>query len=194
MGNNNKQQQQTMRIVGIAGSIRKQGYSRQVLEHVKRTVDEKMTGVQFHITDISQLPLFNQDTEEFGSAPEQVTKFREDIKGASAVLIVTPEHNYCVPAALKNALDWGSRPFGKNAFEDKPGAVISCSPGMLGGVKAQNRLKYILSTGLNVHLVNRPEVIVPAVHQKLDKEGRLIDEFVTKNIEQLLHELVQWTT
>ena len=182
-----------VRIVGIAGSIRKQGYSRQVLQYIQKAVQHKNSGVSFQIADISKLPLYDQDIEDHGSAPDEVAKFRDEVRSATALVFVTPEHNYCIPAALKNALDWGSRPYGKNSFEGKPGAVLSTSPGFLGGVKAQNRLKYILSTGLNVHLVNRPEVIVPLVHEKLDENGDIKDEFIKKNIDTLVEELLAWS-
>jgi chromate reductase len=183
-----------IKILGISGSIRKQSFNTSVLKHVQSVATTKNNGaVEFKIADISTLPLYNQDIEDFGEAPESVQQVRKLIKEADAIVFVTPEHNYSIPTAMKNALDWASRPFGQNAFENKPGGILSASIGGMGGIKAQVHLRHILTNALNVHLINRPEVIVPFASTNIDENGSIKDENVKKNINIFLDELISWT-
>src|SRR5207302_6515138 len=88
---------------------------------------------------VGEFPLYNQDDEV--KIPEIIKEFKDKIKSADAILMVTPEYNFSIPGYLKNALDWATRPFGDNSFDDKPAAIMSASPGILGGVKAQYVLR-----------------------------------------------------
>lgn len=133
--------------------------------------------------------MYNQDEE--GNLPEAVKEFKKTIKEADAILIATPEYDYTIPGYLKNAIDWATRPYGDNSFDDKPGAILSSSPGMLGGVRAQYALRQSC-VFLNLHLLNKPEVIIPAIHEKI-KEGKLIDEHTKEKIHELLAALCAWT-
>ena len=117
--------------------------------------------------------MFNSDLES--SPPEPVKQFKQKIKAADAILIVTPEYNYSVPGVLKNAINWASRPYGDNAFDSKPVAIMSASTGMLGGARAQYHLRQSLIF-LNMRPVNKPEVFVTFAPQKFDANGKLIDE------------------
>jgi len=147
-------------------------------------------GAKLEIFDLDGIPPFNQDLE--GRMPKKVKQFKARIKTADALLIATPEHNYSVPGVLKNAIDWASRPFGDNSFEGKPVAIMSASPGMLGGARAQYHLRQVL-TALNMHAINSPEVVVASVDEKIDEEGALADEKTRQKIRQLLESLVTWT-
>src|SRR6185312_6416257 len=111
-------------IAVLVGSLRKDSINRKVANALAEIAPE---GLQLAIVDIGHLPVYNQDGDE--NPPAEWTAFRKRIKSADAVLFVTPEHNRSVPAALKNALDVGSRPYGKSAWAGKPGAVVSVSPG-----------------------------------------------------------------
>ena len=115
-------------VAVIVGSLRKDLINRKVANALAEVAPERL---KLSIVEIGQLPIYNQDVDE--NPPAEWTAFRECIRAADAVLFVTPEHNRSVPAALKNALDIGSRPYGKSAWSGKPGAVVSASPGAIGG-------------------------------------------------------------
>ena len=174
-------------ILGFAGSLRKGSYNKALLRAASELVPRD---VKLEIFDIEGVPPFNQDLE--AKVPERVVEFKAKIKAADAILIATPEHNYSIPGVLKNAIDWGSRPYGDNSFDGKPVAIMSASTGMLGGARAQYHLRQVL-VFLNMHPVNRPEVFVTFAQQKIDESGRLTDETTRKFIRELLEKLVDWT-
>lgn len=174
-------------ILGFAGSLRQGSYNRALLRAAMPLVPEDAT---LEIFELEGIAPFNQDFEK--SPPERVREFKSRIKAADALLIVTPEHNYSVPGILKNAIDWASRPYGDNAFENKPVALMSASTGMLGGARAQYHLRQSF-VFLNMYPVNRPEVFVTFAPQKFDEKGILLDEETKKLIGELLVNLVAWT-
>jgi len=174
-------------ILGFAGSLRKVSYNKALLHAASELVPKD---AKLEIFDLEGIPLFNQDLED--RIPQKVKEFKAKIRAADALLIATPEHNYSVPGVLKNAIDWASRPYDDNSFEGKPVAVMSASPGMLGGARAQYHLRQVL-VSLNMHAINRPEVIVASVDEKIDENGNLTDEKTRKKIGQLLESLVDWT-
>jgi chromate reductase len=176
-----------IKILGIAGSLRQGSYNKMLL---RAAAELAPTEAEIEICDIGALPMYNQDLET--NAPPAVTEFINKIKNADAVLFVTPEYNYSIPGVLKNAIDWGSRPYGKNCWEDKPAAIMSASPGMLGGSRAQYGLRQIL-VAINMHALNRPEIFVPAVQEKFDKDGKLTDELTKAKIKEQLEALAAWT-
>jgi chromate reductase len=182
-----------MRILGISGSIRKASYNTQILKFVGNHISQAHESVKFEIADISDLPLYNEDIEaNGGTTPSAVARLREQVRGSDAVFFATPEHNYSIPAALKNALDWLSRPWGMNALENKPGAIISSSMGYLGGIKAQYALRQVF-LALNVNLVTKHEVVVPVAHQNLTAENDIKDEFIAKAVRGLVDALIVHT-
>jgi len=117
-----------------------------------------------------------------------VVEFKQKIKTADAILIVTPEYNYSVPGVLKNAIDWASRPSGNNSFQGKNAAIMSASIGMLGGARAQYHLRQSFVT-LDIYALNKPEVFVTFAAQKFDAEGRLVDEKTREVVKVLLRTL-----
>lgn len=174
-------------ILGFAGSLRKDSYNKALLHAAMKLIPKS---AKLEIFDLEGVPPFNQDLED--RMPQKVKEFKAKIRVADALLIATPEYNYSVPGVLKNAIDWASRPYDDNSFEGKPVAVMSASPGMLGGARAQYHLRQVL-VSLNMHAVNRPEVIVASVDEKIDEKGGLTDEKTRKKIRQLLESLVDWT-
>jgi chromate reductase, NAD(P)H dehydrogenase (quinone) len=114
------------------------------------------------IFDLVNIPPFNQDIEM--DMPSKVKEFKSKIREADAILIATPEYNYSVPGVLKNAIDWASRPYGDNSFYGKPVAIMSASPGMLGGVRAQYHLRQSF-VYLNMYPGNGPDVVVNFAQQ-----------------------------
>ncbi|MEM2147665.1 MAG: NAD(P)H-dependent oxidoreductase [Candidatus Bathyarchaeia archaeon] len=174
-------------ILGFAGSLRKGSYNKALLRAAAELTPKD---ARLEIFDLEGIPPFNQDLEN--QMPAKVKEFKARIKAADAILIATPEYNYSFSGVLKNAIDWASRPYGDNSFEGKPVAIISASPGMLGGNRAQYHLRQVFAA-LNMHPLNRPEFIVPFAEEKFDKEGRLIDEKTRKKMGELLESLVAWT-
>jgi chromate reductase len=174
-------------ILGFAGSLRKNSYNKSLLRAAADLVPED---ARLEVFDLDGIPPFNQDLET--NMPRKVQEFKRKIRNADAILIVTPEYNYSMPGVLKNAIDWASRPYGDNSFEDKPVAIMSASGGMLGGARAQYHLRQTL-VFLNMHPVNRPEVMVPFADEKVDEKGRLTDEETRERIRKLLESLIAWT-
>lgn len=174
-------------ILGIAGSLRRDSYNRAALRAAQELVPE---GARLETFDIGGLPGFNQDEE--GQPTAKVVELKQQIRSADAILIVTPEYNYSVPGVLKNAIDWASRPYGDNAWNGKPVAIMGASVGMLGTARAQYHLRQMF-VFLNMHPVNQPEVMIANAAKRFDEQGNLTDETSRKLIQQLLAELVNWT-
>jgi len=176
----------TFHILGFAGSLRKGSFNRSIL----RAANELLPpGVELEIFDLEGIPLFNQDYDQ--NPPEKVKEFKAKIRAADAILIATPEYNYSIPGVLKNAIDWASRPYGDNSLEGKPVAIMGASPGMLGTARAQYHLRQSF-VFLNMHPLNRPEVMVTFASDKIDKDGKLIDSKTRELIRQLLENLMAW--
>jgi len=174
-----------IRILAIAGSLRKDSYNRRLLRAASKILPPD---VQLEIFDLDEIPLYNQDLEAL-AFPEAVSEFKQRIEAADALLISTPEYNHSYPGVLKNAIDWASRPYGKNSFDGKPTAVMSASPALFGGIAAQDHLKQVL-LALNARLVTQPAVIVSMVHEKFDRDGNLLDPNTQQFMKQLIANLV----
>jgi len=171
-----------MKILGISGSLRRDSYNRRLL---LEAAEHLPAGVELELYDgLKALPHYDQDDDAAAVHPE-VQALREAIAGADAVLIATPEYNSSVPGALKNAIDWASRPRGNAALDNKPVAVIGTGTGTFGGVWAQADLRRILGTARA--RVVQTELAVPKAHERLAETGRLIhDEPVGELVEALL--------
>ena len=173
-------------ILGFAGSLRKGSYNKALLRAAVELVPREAELESF---DLEGIPPFNQDLEN--NPPEKVKEFKKKTKAADAILMATPEANYTIPGVLKNAIDWASRPYGDNAFDGKPVAVMSASIGMLGGARAQYHLRQSF-IWLNMYPINAPEVMVPFAQEKVDANGRLTDQKTREKIKELLESLVAW--
>ncbi len=175
-----------IKILGICGSLRKGSYNMMALRTAQKLVPEQ---VEIKIAEIGGLPLFSQDLE--ANPPLSVLRFRKEVQNADALLFASPEHNYSVTAALKNALEWGSRPYGKAVMNGKPAAIMGTSTGMLGSGRGQYHLRQICLQ-INMYVLNRPEVIIPFAKEKFDNEGNCNDEKTVSKIKELVEALVQW--
>lgn len=129
-------------------------------------------GYEAEIVEIGNLPLYNQDFDDYNNVPAEYTTFRNKIKEIDAVLFITPEYNRSVPAVLKNALDVGSRPYGKSVWDGKPAAVISQSPGNLSAFGANHHLRQSLVV-LNMPTVQQPEAYIANVATLFDENGKI---------------------
>ena len=174
-------------IFGFAGSLRKGSYNRALL---RAAVDLVPTGARLETFDLAGIPPFNQDLE--GQPPQGVKTFKEKIKAADAILIATPEYNYSIPGVLKNAIDWASRPYGDNAFDGKPVAIMGASIGMTGTARAQYHLRQSF-VWLNMFPVNQPEVMVPFAPNNISEQGEVTDQKTCDKIKELLTALIAWT-
>ncbi|HEX3367791.1 NAD(P)H-dependent oxidoreductase [Phenylobacterium sp.] len=157
-------------VAVIVGSLRKESFSRKL---AKAIAAEAPTHLKFDFVDIGQLQFFNQDLEATPTA--EWTAFRDRVKAADAVLFVTPEYNRGMPGVLKNAIDVGSRPYGASVWNGKPAAVVSNSPGAIGGFGAYHHLRQSL-VFLNMPTVNQPETYVGGVAAMFDENGELTNE------------------
>jgi chromate reductase len=174
-------------ILGFAGSLRKESYNRAILAAALEAIPDDAS---LEVFDLEGIPPFNQDLEL--QPPDKVKEFKKRIRAADAILIATPEYNYSIPGVLKNAIDWASRPYGDNAFDGKPVAVMGASIGTLGTARAQYDLRRSF-VFLNMFPLNQPEVMIPFAQDKVDSKGRVTDEKTRKKIRELLESLVAWT-
>ena len=174
-------------ILGFAGSLREASYNKSLLRAVLEMVP---ADAELEIFDLEGIPPFNQDLEN--QPPEKVKEFKTKIRAADAILIATPEYNYSIPGLLKNAIDNASRPYGDNAFDGKPVAIMGASVGMLGTARAQYHLRQSL-VFLNMYPLNQPEVMVPFAQEKIDQNGQVTDQKTREKIKELLEALVIWT-
>jgi len=175
------------RILGFSGSLRKDSYNKSLLRAALELLPKD---AELEVFDLEGIPLYNQDLEN--QPPERVKEFKSSIRAADAILIATPEYNYSIPGVLKNAIDCASRPYGDNAFLHKPVAIMGASVGMMGTSRAQYHLRQCF-VFLSCFAMNQPEVMVPFVQEKIDKEGRVTDQKTRALIKQLLENLVAWT-
>jgi len=174
-------------ILGIAGSLRKKSYNRAALRAAQQLAPE---GVKIEMSELDGIPAFNQDDEQ--NPPDKVRELKARIRAADAILLVTPEYNYSIPGVLKNAIDWASRPYGDNAWQGKPVAVMGASVGAQGASRAQYHLRQVF-VFLDMLPLNRPEVMIGNASQRFDEAGNLVDEDTKKHIRGLLEALVRWT-
>ncbi len=157
----------SQKIAIIVGSLRKGSFSRQLAKNLSGLAPEGMT---FHFVEIGDLPLYNQDLEE--SVPAAWTRYRDEIAASDAVLFVTAEYNRGVPGSVKNAIDVGSRPWGKAPLAGKPAAIISTSIGAIGGFGANHHLRQSLAH-LNMPTLGQPEAFIGNTGSLFDEDGTL---------------------
>ncbi len=157
-------------VAVLVGSLRKGSFNRAVARALGELAPESL---KLSIVEIGSLPLYNQDEDQ--SPPAPWVAFRERIKRADAVLFVTPEYNRSVPAVLKNAVDVGSRPYGQSVWNEKPGAIISVSPGALGAFGANHHLRQSM-VFLNVFMMQQPEAYFGGAGSMFDAEGKLVND------------------
>jgi chromate reductase, NAD(P)H dehydrogenase (quinone) len=178
--------EQTRNFAVIVGSLRKDSINRKVANALAELAPATL---KLGIVEIGDLPIYNQDGDP--DPPAAWTQFREKIRAADAVLFVTPEHNRSVPAALKNAIDIGSRPYGKSAWSGKPGAVVSASPGAIGGFGANHHLRQSL-VFLNVPAMPQPEAYLGGADKLFDAQGKLANDGTRKFLQDFMQAFAAW--
>lgn len=175
-----------LNVAIIVGSLRKGAFSRMT---AKALIELAPESLKVEIVEIKDLPLFNQDLEE--TPPAAWVEFRDQVRPMDAVLFVAPEYNRSMPGALKNAIDVGSRPPGRDVWDGKPGAVVSTSPGALGGISSNNHLRQSLAA-VNVFTMPQPNASIGHISKLVDEEGRLIDEGTRKYLASFMSSFAEW--
>jgi chromate reductase, NAD(P)H dehydrogenase (quinone) len=167
-------------VVVIPGSLRKESFS---LKIANAFVDLAPEALKLNVVTLNGLSFFNQDLE--ASPPADWVAFREKIQASQGVLFVTPEYNRSIPGVLKNAIDVGSRPYGKSSFLGKPIGIVSNSPGPLGGVNAAMNLKQILP-GYSGTIMGQPEIYLNNIGDAFDDKGALVKESLKPVMKQYI--------
>jgi chromate reductase len=178
---------QTYKVAVIVGSLRKESVSRKAALELARLAP---SGIDLRIVEIGDLPLYDEDTEAEG-APEAWTRFRQAVTSFDAVLFVTPEYNRSVPGALKNAIDVGSRPYGSSVWSKKPAAIMSISPGAIGGFGANHHLRQSL-VFLDMPILQQPEAYVGGAYSLFNEVGELAAEGVGTFFKSFIDAFGEW--
>jgi len=173
-------------VAAFAGSLRVKSFNRGLL---RAAVALAPPDVRIHVIDIDDLPLYNADLDDEENPLPPVKRLRDAIIAADALLIVTPEYNYSMPAVTKNALDWASRVDG--VLEDKPAALMGASPGNWGTMRSQLHLRQ-LGPSCNIHFLNDPQLYVTAARTKFDADGNLTDEQTKTKVTEILAALAEF--
>ena len=175
-------------IAVFVGSLRKGSFARKLALNLSTYAPENLT---FQLIEIGDLPLYNQEYDDDNQVPSSYTRFRDEVAKADGFLFVTPEYNRSTTPAMKNALDVGSRPYGESVWDGKPGAVISISPGAMGGFGANHHLRQSL-VFLNVLTLQQPEAYLGTIHKWFDDQGKIVDEKNKKYVQSILAAFGKW--
>lgn len=174
------------KIAVFVGSLRKESFNRKMAKALTALAPESL---KLEIIEISGLPLYDQDLDD--NPPAAWTEFRELVMKFDGVLFVTPEYNRSVPGVLKNAIDVGSRPYGKSVWDGKPGAVMTVSPGAIGGFGANHHLRQSL-VFLNVPTMQQPEAYIGNAANLFDESGNLANDSIRGFITKFIHAFAVW--
>jgi chromate reductase len=177
----------TLQVLGIAGSLRKDSFNKALLKAAKLLVPLNM---EINIYSLSDIPLYNEDFRSI-EEPLSVKKLKDNIRASDGLLIATPEYNYSIPGVLKNAIDWISRPPADSPLNNKPLAIMGATGGISGTVRAQLHLRQV-AVFTNMITMNRPEILIQKANEKFDKDGNLIDAVTNEHIKKFLVSFAEW--
>jgi len=178
----------SIRVVGICGSLREGSFNKGLLRAAVELAPAEIS-IQTY-TRLGDIPPYNDDVFQQGD-PEPVADLKNFIGGADAMLIVTPEYNYGVPGVLKNAIDWASRPAGSSVLNRKPAALMGCSPGLGGTIRAQHALRQTF-VFTETYVMLQPEIKIPSVAALFDASVRLTDEKTRQYVQKFLEAFAGW--
>lgn len=173
-------------VAVINGSLRRDSIHRKLVESLAKLAGDRMT---FHFVEIGDLPLYNDDL--WPEPPTSVLRMKREVELADAVLFASPEYNRSFSPALKNAIDWGTRPYGKNSWRAKPATVVSASPGAIGGAAGQQSLRALL-TVVDTVLMGQPEIYFSYKAEAFDADGNVVDEKVKAFFETFIDRFATW--
>jgi chromate reductase len=175
------------KVMTIVGSLRRDSFTRKVANALAELAPKQL---QFERAEIGDLPLYNQDLES-GTPPGEWQTFRDRVRGADAVLFATPEYNRSVPGVLKNAIDVGSRPYGKSVWAHKPAGVVSVSPGHVGAFGANHHLRQSL-VFLDMPVLQQPEMYIGGADKLFDADGKLVDDRTRDHLAKFGAAFARW--
>jgi len=175
------------KIAIIIGSLRKDSLNRKVARSICGLRNDNL---DCSMIEIGDLPLYNQDLD--ADPPEQWTRFRQQVAAADGVLFCSPEYNRGIPGVLKNAIDVGSRPYGQSVFDKKPGAIVTASPGAIGGFGSNHQIRQA-AVFLNMPIMQQPEAYLGHVSDdSFDDNGCLKDGPLKDLITVVAHAFADW--
>jgi chromate reductase, NAD(P)H dehydrogenase (quinone) len=175
-------------VAGIIGSLREGSFNKGLL---RAAMELAPAGMEIKIYNrLGEIPPYNDDVFQKGD-PEPVADFKSFIANADALLIATPEYNYGIPGVLKNAIDWASRPAGKSVLNRKPAALMGCSPGLGGTIRAQHALRQSF-VFTETYAMLQPEIKIPSAAPLFDSSGKLTDENTRQYIKRFLESFANW--
>lgn len=174
------------KIAVIVGSLRKESFNLKTAKAMMAMAPESLS---MELLDISGLPMFNEDLE--ANPPKEWVAFKEQLKATDGLLFLTPEYNRSVPGVLKNAIDVGSRPYGQNSWNGKPGAIVSVSIGNISGFGANHHLRQSL-TFVNVPAMAQPEAYIGGVSKLFDDNGKLTNESTKGFLKSFMEAFEKW--
>lgn len=173
-------------VAVLVGSLRKESFNLKLAKAMQKLAPQRL---KLEVVEIRELAIYSEDLE--AGAPAPWTAFRERIRRADAVLFVTPEYNRSVPGGLKNAIDVGSRPYEKNAFQNKPVAVASLTGGALGAFGANHHLRQML-VFLGMPTLQQPELYLGGAAKMFDAEGNITENSTKELLEKFLAAFASW--
>ena len=176
-----------MKIAVIVGSLREESIN---LKAAKALMSLGPKSMEFLEIKIGDLPLYNEDFDR-GTPPRPWTVFRDQVSACDGVLFVTPEYNRSVPGVLKNAIDVGSRPYGKSVWKEKPAAIMSVSPGPIGGFGANHHLRQSL-VFLDMPAMQQPEAYIGSAAELFSREGKILNESTEKYLKKFIDAFAVW--
>ncbi|WP_277187516.1 NADPH-dependent FMN reductase [Caballeronia sp. BR00000012568055] len=174
------------KVAVVVGSIRQGSFNKQLARAVESLMPSEF---EFEHLDIASLPLYSQDYD--ADYPQVALDFKQKITEANALLFVTPEYNRSIPGVLKNAIDWGSRPWGHSAWGGKPGAIIGTSVGALGTAIAQSHLRGVCAY-LDIALLGQPEMFIKHDENRIDANGNIVNDDTRKFLQGFVDKYVAW--
>ena len=176
----------TRKIAVLVGSLRKESFSRKL---ARTLIELAPPALEYELVELGALPLYNQDLE--AAPPAEWVTFRDRVRPVDGVLFVTPEYNRSVPGVLKNAIDVGSRPYGKSVYSKKPAAIASGSPGPMGAFGANHHLRQSL-VFLDMPVLQQPELYIGQIDKQFDASGKLTSDSLRELFGKFMQAYAAW--
>jgi len=182
------QMTEKIKVLGIAGSLRKHSYNMSLL---RAAIELKPENMEIEIFELAEIPFYNEDLDK-ENLPWSVKILKEKISASHSLLIASPEYNYSFTGVLKNAIDWASRPPSNSPLNKKPYAIMGVSGGTSGTIRSQMHFRQV-AAACNMFGLNRPEVYVTSGRNKFNEKGELMDEPTKEHLKKFLVEFYEWT-
>ncbi|SCW63675.1 NAD(P)H-dependent FMN reductase [Rhizobium mongolense subsp. loessense] len=174
------------KIAVLVGSLRRDSINRRLAEALARLAEDRL---EFDFVAVGEVPMYNEDL--WADIPASIKRMKRQVEQADGVLFVSPEYNRSFTAVLKNAIDWGTRPYGQNSFAGKPGAVVGTSPGAIGTAVGQSQLKSVLNAA-HVIVMGQPEIYLTWKAELFDEDGGITHESTRSFLQKWVRDFEGW--